>query len=244
MSATPKDPVPNAAPWPASDEVVSDALRGRILHGVYVITRALPGRAQLAAELGLPDEAIATALQILRDEGTVCDVPGLGTFVARLPRLESPDAAAERVETILRARLEHGVYPVGTWFPAQNKLLDEFGITLYVLLNVITKLVDRGLLSTVTSRGRIVLEPGAAAPRVEANEQAARAELERYVREGIEKGTFPLNSQIPSKQSLGAKFGLTAYQAGLALKPLFDEGLLTSPGSRGTYVADPSQTES
>jgi DNA-binding GntR family transcriptional regulator len=73
---------------------------------------------------------------------------------------------------------------------------------------------------------------------------AAKAELERYVRRAIEEGTYPLHSQIPSWQSLGEKYGLTAYQAGLALKPLVNEGLLRSPGSRGTYVAIPARAES
>jgi DNA-binding GntR family transcriptional regulator len=165
LSSTRQAPTSEPARWLATDEVIIDALRGRILHDAYAITRPLPDTARLAAEFGLPKEVIATALRALADEGTVCDVPGQGRFVAQLPRLESAEAAAERVETILRMRLEHGVYPVSTWFPAQARLLDEFGVTLYVLLNVIAKLVDGGLLSTVTSRGRIVLDPQGPRPR-------------------------------------------------------------------------------
>ncbi|MDX3122764.1 GntR family transcriptional regulator [Streptomyces scabiei] len=241
MSVAGQDPTSHPAYWRVPDAIVTDALRGRILHGAYAITEPLPSEAQLADELDLPEKAVGTALRALTREGTLCVVPDRGTFVARLPRLESPDEAAERVGTILRARLEQGVYRVGTWFPSQNRLLDEFGVTLYVLLNVVSALEKDGLLSAVVSRGRYVLDPASTVDVPRRGTETGRAEVARAVREGIANGTLPPHTQILSRKQLGEQYGITAYDVKVALQPLVDEGLLTAHGGRGTYVADRPQ---
>ncbi|WP_374194961.1 GntR family transcriptional regulator [Streptomyces scabiei] len=51
----------------------------------------------------------------------------------------------------------------------------------------------------------------------------------------------PPHTQILSRKQLGEQYGITAYDVAVALQPLVDEGLLTTHGGRGTYVAERPQ---
>lgn len=58
---------------------VADDLRERIKTGE--LTGQLPSRAKLAEEYQVADMTLGAAIQVLKDEGLVYAVPGLGTFV-------------------------------------------------------------------------------------------------------------------------------------------------------------------
>jgi GntR family transcriptional regulator len=60
-------------------QAVADALRAKIAAGE--ITGKLPSRAKLADEYGVADMTIGAALAVLKDEGLVYGVRGLGVFV-------------------------------------------------------------------------------------------------------------------------------------------------------------------
>lgn len=59
---------------------VADDLRDKITSGD--IRGQLPPRRQLAEQYGVADMTIGRALQVLKDEGMIETVPGLGVFVA------------------------------------------------------------------------------------------------------------------------------------------------------------------
>ncbi|MGC9544169.1 GntR family transcriptional regulator [Streptomyces sp. UG1] len=59
---------------------IRDVLRTRILAGVYG-TRPLPSEAQLAAEFRASRNIVRDVLTLLRTEGLVDRIPGVGTFV-------------------------------------------------------------------------------------------------------------------------------------------------------------------
>lgn len=59
---------------------IRDVLRTRILTGVYG-NRPLPSEAALAAELGASRNVVRDVLALLRMEGLVDRIPGVGTFV-------------------------------------------------------------------------------------------------------------------------------------------------------------------
>jgi GntR family transcriptional regulator len=60
---------------------VADVLRRQVLHGIYS-GGMLPPEPQLAAEFGASRNAVRDALDLIRDEGLVDRVPGVGTVVA------------------------------------------------------------------------------------------------------------------------------------------------------------------
>lgn len=62
---------------------VADDLRDKINSGE--IAGQLPSRAQLAEHYGVADMTIGRALRVLKDEGLVFGVPGLGVFVKESP---------------------------------------------------------------------------------------------------------------------------------------------------------------
>lgn len=58
---------------------VADELRAKIRAGK--LTGQLPSRAKLAEEYEVADMTIGRALQVLKDEGLIFSVAGLGVFV-------------------------------------------------------------------------------------------------------------------------------------------------------------------
>src|SRR5690348_6036537 len=62
---------------------VADVLRRQVLHGIYS-GGMLPPEPELAAEFGVSRNAVRDALDLIRDEGLVDRVPGVGTVVATL----------------------------------------------------------------------------------------------------------------------------------------------------------------
>jgi GntR family transcriptional regulator len=63
--------------WPY--RIVADDLRHKIKSGK--ISGKLPSREKLAEEYGFTHMTVARALDILKDEGLIYGVPGLGVFV-------------------------------------------------------------------------------------------------------------------------------------------------------------------
>jgi GntR family transcriptional regulator len=60
---------------------VADVLRRQVLQGSFT-AGSLPAEASLAGEFGVSRNAVRDALDLLRDEGLVERVPGVGTTVA------------------------------------------------------------------------------------------------------------------------------------------------------------------
>lgn len=58
---------------------VADDLRSKIQSGEF--SGQIPSRAKLAEQYGVADMTIGHAIRVLRDEGLIMTVPGLGTFV-------------------------------------------------------------------------------------------------------------------------------------------------------------------
>jgi GntR family transcriptional regulator len=59
--------------------VVADDLRAKIAAGE--IKGKLPTRVQLAEQYGVSDMTIGSAINVLKDEGVVYGVPGLGVYI-------------------------------------------------------------------------------------------------------------------------------------------------------------------
>jgi len=75
-------PIDKTSPeWPRKQ--VADRLRQRIQAGE--LGPRLPSFAVLAEEMGVSPMTVQKALAVLKDEGLVYSVPGLGTFVREGP---------------------------------------------------------------------------------------------------------------------------------------------------------------
>lgn len=64
-------------------EDVSNVLRDRIRTGTYPPGSKLPTRQQIRAEFGVSDMVLTYAMRILRLEGLVDTLNGVGTFVVK-----------------------------------------------------------------------------------------------------------------------------------------------------------------
>jgi GntR family transcriptional regulator len=85
---------PSGQPWDAADPLgdarrrradrarqVADVLRRQVLSGTFT-GGTLPAESQLAGDFGVSRNAVRAALHLLRAEGLVERVPGVGTVVA------------------------------------------------------------------------------------------------------------------------------------------------------------------
>jgi GntR family transcriptional regulator len=62
---------------------IAGILRGRIEAGDLEPDRPIPSEAQIQQEFGVARETARKAVALLRDEGWVITVPGLGTYVRK-----------------------------------------------------------------------------------------------------------------------------------------------------------------
>ena len=62
---------------------IADILRGRIEAGELEADRPIPSEAQIQQEFGVARETARKAVAVLREEGWVVTVPGLGTYVRK-----------------------------------------------------------------------------------------------------------------------------------------------------------------
>lgn len=78
---------------------VADVLRRQVLHGL-VPDGALPSEGDLAVDFGVSRNTVREALDLLRDEGLVDRIPGVGTRVARGKYLHGLDHLRGLAETL------------------------------------------------------------------------------------------------------------------------------------------------
>jgi len=62
---------------------IAEILRGRIEVGELEPDRPIPSEVAIQQEFGVARETARRAVKLLRDEGYVVTVPGLGTYVRR-----------------------------------------------------------------------------------------------------------------------------------------------------------------
>lgn len=75
MTVDPYAPVPRY-------RQLADIMRKRIDGGEFPSGARLPGERTLVQQYGLARETVSKAMDVLRDEGVVVNVPGLGWHVA------------------------------------------------------------------------------------------------------------------------------------------------------------------
>jgi GntR family transcriptional regulator len=65
-------------------------------------------------------------------------------------------------------------------------------------------------------------------------------QIANLLREAIADGTYPPDSQLPSRLQLAAEHGVSQDTAGKALRILKDEGLIFTVPGYGTFVSSSS----
>jgi GntR family transcriptional regulator len=68
---------------------VANALRGRIADGTIPPGRRIPSLVELEAEFSVARDTLRKAVQVLKDEGLVETVPGMGVYVIEEPPTEN-----------------------------------------------------------------------------------------------------------------------------------------------------------
>lgn len=77
-------PIDREGPVPPYRQI-ADELRTRIQNGTIPPGRRIPSTVQLEAEYGVARDTLRKAVQVLKDEGLVETVRGMGIYVAEQP---------------------------------------------------------------------------------------------------------------------------------------------------------------
>jgi len=125
---------------------IADDLRRKIQDGVY--TRELPTTSELALQHAVSHSVAVRAVNILRDEGTLDAVQGVGLFVAGT--VDTRPVTDQIIEM-----LRSGEFPVGALFPSETELSQRLGVSRNKLRTALARLEGQGLITT-RGRGRIV----------------------------------------------------------------------------------------
>ncbi|WP_328860875.1 GntR family transcriptional regulator [Streptomyces sp. NBC_00306] len=65
---------------------IADQLRARIADGSIPVGRRIPSLVELEQQYGVARDTLRKAVQVLKDEGLVETVSGMGVYVTALPR--------------------------------------------------------------------------------------------------------------------------------------------------------------
>jgi GntR family transcriptional regulator len=65
---------------------IADILRRRIADGSIPVGRRIPSLVEMEQEYGVARDTLRKAVQVLKDEGLVETVPGMGVFVIAQPQ--------------------------------------------------------------------------------------------------------------------------------------------------------------
>lgn len=129
---------------------VASRMRAAIRNGDF--QEKLPTEGELAQMYGVDRSLIRRALKVLREEGAVETVQGLGSFVAgtgdRRPVLER-----------LRELLLSGKYQPGDRLPTQRQMAKELSVSLPTVRTALAQLAGQGIvhISSNTRRGHTLL---------------------------------------------------------------------------------------
>ncbi|MFK8849404.1 GntR family transcriptional regulator [Streptomyces sp. Ac-502] len=126
---------------------ITESLRQKIKKGK--ITESLPSEAELMRTYGVGRTTVGRALSVLRNEGVIESVQGVGWYVAGT-RDRRP--LVERMTDLLRAE---DVTP-GAPFPSEKELGEQFGMSRTAVRTAIAQLEGAGLVEMGPGRRRRV----------------------------------------------------------------------------------------
>ncbi|GAB3669064.1 hypothetical protein GCM10027589_36080 [Actinocorallia lasiicapitis] len=135
---------------------VADILRHRIESGELAPGQRMPSEQEVDDEFRVARDTSRKAIRLLRGEGLIMSISGLGSFVI--------DAQAEvlpqyqQIASALRDRIASGEIPVGKPIPSILQLEQEFGAARMTLSKAVKVLKDEGLVESATGKGVFVVK--------------------------------------------------------------------------------------
>lgn len=125
-------------------EACAEVLRQRIADGTYALGSVFPAVSVLAAAFGLDTNTIWQARRILVREGLLASPPGDVLTFVRAGHGQSVPQYKQELATILRRRIEDGIYPRGTQIPNTRDLARELGVGMVAMRCAINQVSEEG----------------------------------------------------------------------------------------------------
>jgi DNA-binding GntR family transcriptional regulator len=204
-------------------------VRARYAEAVYQAFKAGATQSEIAAYIGCSWGFVAQLLDL--SEG-LSDAP-----------------KAQRVATILQARIADGTYRAGDVIPSRKQLCVELGVSHCSVDRAYVWLTGQGITVSRPGRGTAVADTDAPPTGSAFQVRMPSGAVETWHRSGVHSrhirdtvlariwdGTYAEGSKIPILKDLVAEFGTTTGTVVHALKELKTQGILTSAKRNGTFV--------
>ncbi|AZS87244.1 GntR family transcriptional regulator [Streptomyces griseoviridis] len=182
----------------------------------------------------------------------------LGAPPASVHRYIDRDPQAITVETMLRARIDDGTYPLHSQLPTQKEIAKEAGTSPQIADLALDRLAEAGLATRFPGLGAVVTDPDKPPQgpiltvRTRSGKPATRTfpptpgnatdRVRATVTRRIQDGTYPEGSRIPCHDDLAREFATQTVVITAALKPLRLRRVLKTIRSKGTYVHPEART--
>jgi DNA-binding GntR family transcriptional regulator len=139
---------------------VADEIRRRIASGVISPGHAIPSEFQIAGEFDVSRITATKAIRLLRDEGLVYTVRGVGTFAGppgapRASKVTKPQVIANEIVERIKAGELRPDLPI----PSETTLMQKYGVAKNTVRLAVALLRDQGWVFTVPMRGTYVKQP-------------------------------------------------------------------------------------
>lgn len=148
---------------------------------------------------------------------------------------------AQRIESVLRERIDSGELRPGDELASESQLAAEFAVSRGTVRAAVLALERAGLVVSVPAKGRYVR---GASGQVEAMAPAARAhEIAAQLRQEIAAGQYAPGEAFLSEKDVCERFGLSRYASRLALSELESAGLIVAVHGKGRAVTEARSDE-
>jgi DNA-binding GntR family transcriptional regulator len=136
---------------------IAQTLRDRITHGHILPGTRFTSEAKLSAEFDVVRTTLRRALALLKAEGLLTPVPGIGWIVGD-SSVRTTASTYSKITEDLHRRILDGRLKPGDRMPSEMELVREYGVSRWTVREAMAVLMQVGLIETVHGKGRFVAE--------------------------------------------------------------------------------------
>ncbi|WP_433513143.1 GntR family transcriptional regulator [Nonomuraea sp. CA-143628] len=137
---------------------VANEIRRRITSGTIPPGHAIPSEHQIVAEFEVSRITATKAIRMLRDDGLVYTVRGVGSFAGPedQPRVTETTSPYQRVAAEIAERIRAGELRPDFPIPSETTLMQQYGLAKGTVRRAVALLREQGWVFTVPMRGTYV----------------------------------------------------------------------------------------
>lgn len=125
---------------------IAEAISKDIEAGRFKPGEKLPTEKEMEAKYGAGRAAVRSALKLLRAQGRVQTLQGVGTFVAGTGEKAEPLPASKQLVADIRHAIATGQLKPGDQLPTDDELREKYGVSVPLIRASLRRLREEGLI--------------------------------------------------------------------------------------------------